>query len=133
MESGVHMETVLKLIQRVDSRETDKKQEQEKRQLLEELREVARLMACNDLWFQLECDENLIEACIYQREALQARYGAAQRDQLRTVSTEEGRGISPWWACPFPCFTGSFWKRSDVRKRSPAAPSVPSSGPFSAV
>ena len=45
MESGVRMETVLKLIQRVDSRETDKKQEQEKRQLLEELREVARLMA----------------------------------------------------------------------------------------
>lgn len=39
MESGVRMETVLKLIQRVDSRETDKKQEQEKRQLLEELRE----------------------------------------------------------------------------------------------
>lgn len=34
MESGVRMETVLKLIQRVDSRETDKKQEQEKRQLL---------------------------------------------------------------------------------------------------
>ena len=30
MESGVRMETVLKLIQRVDSRETDKKQEQEK-------------------------------------------------------------------------------------------------------
>ncbi len=52
MESGVRMETVLKLIQRVDSRETDKKQEQEKRQLLEELREVARLMACNDLWFR---------------------------------------------------------------------------------
>ena len=83
MESGVRMETVLKLIQRVDSRETDKKQEQEKRQLLEELREVARLMACHDLWFQLECDENLIEACIYQREALQARYryllGTARR------------------------------------------------------
>ena len=83
MESGVRMETVLKLIQRVDSRETDKKQEQEKRQLLEELREVARLMAGNDLWFQLECDENLIEACIYQREALQARYryllGTARR------------------------------------------------------
>ena len=79
MESGVRMETVLKLIQRVDSRETDKKQEQEKRQL----REVARLMACNDLWFELECDENLIEACIYQREALQARYryllGTARR------------------------------------------------------
>ena len=102
MESGVRMETVLKLIQRVDSRETDKKQEQEKRQLLEELREVARLMACNNLWFELEfdqifialqlepkvvasheCDENLIEACIYQREALQARYryllGTARR------------------------------------------------------
>ena len=40
-------------------------------------------MACNDLWFELECDENLIEACIYQREALQARYryllGTARR------------------------------------------------------
>ena len=74
MESGVHMESVLKQIQRVDSRETDKKQDQEKRQLLEEIREVARLMACNDLWFELECNEDLIEACIYQREALQARY-----------------------------------------------------------
>lgn len=83
MESGVHMETVLKLIQRVDGRETDKKQEQEERQLVEQIREVSRLMACNDLWFELECDENLIESCIYQREALQARYryllGAARR------------------------------------------------------
>ena len=71
MESGVHMESVLKLIQRVDSRETDKKQDQEKRQLLEEIREVARLMACNDLWFELECNEDPVSYThldVYKRQ-----------------------------------------------------------------
>lgn len=82
-ESGVHMETVLKLIQRVDGRAADNRKEQEKRRILEEIRDVARMMACNDRWFELECDENLIESCIYQREALRARYryllGVARR------------------------------------------------------
>lgn len=66
------MESVLKLIQRADcaARETDA----DEQKLLSEIKDVARLLAYNDCWFQLECDEDLIDACIYQREELQARY-----------------------------------------------------------
>lgn len=67
------MESVLKLIQRADCAAVQENDEQKKR-LLEEIKEVGRLIACNDSWFELECDDNLIEACIYQREALNSRY-----------------------------------------------------------
>lgn len=88
MESGVTMESVLKLIQLVDGRErTNQKEEKEKQQLIEEVREVSRLMACNDRWFELECDGDLIEACIYQREALRARY-------RHLLETARRKGIS---------------------------------------
>ena len=108
MESGVHMESVLKLIQRVDSRETDKKQDQEKRQLLEEIREVARLMACNDLWFELECNEDLIEACIYQREALQARYRYLLALSLIHIS------FRPFWSMQIPALR-LVWRAPSAR------------------
>lgn len=66
------MESVLKLIQRAEGAAVQEQEDREK--LLEEIKEVARLIACNDSWFQLECDENLIDACIFQREALRSRY-----------------------------------------------------------
>ena len=42
--------------------------------LLQEIYEVNRLIHCNDVWFDAESDEDLIESCIYQRESLRARY-----------------------------------------------------------
>ena len=46
----------------------------EQSEILSELREVSKQLICTDLWFQTEIDSNLIESCIYQREALSARY-----------------------------------------------------------
>ena len=42
--------------------------------LLKEIREVCRQMSSTNTWFQMEEDEDLIEACIYQMEVLNARY-----------------------------------------------------------
>lgn len=66
------MESVLKLIQRTDCAAVQKSEESQR--LIEDLKEVGRLIACNEAWFNLECDENLIEACIYQRAELDSRY-----------------------------------------------------------
>ena len=66
------MESVLKLLQRTEC-ET-KKSEIDKETVLSEIKDVSRLLAYNECWFQLECDSDLIDACIYQREELQARY-----------------------------------------------------------
>ncbi|MCI1983030.1 MAG: YaaL family protein [Oscillospiraceae bacterium] len=67
------MESVLKLLQRTDCTD-EKATEAEKKRLLLEIREVSRMIVYNECWFQQECDSDLIDACIYQREALQARY-----------------------------------------------------------
>lgn len=66
------MESVLKLIQRTDCAAVQ--ENEDKNRLLNEIKEVGRLIACNECWFEMECDENLIDACIYQREALYSRY-----------------------------------------------------------
>ena len=66
------MESVLKLLQQTDCTAKDDTVEQEK--LLSEIKDVSRLLAYNECWFQFECDSDLIDACIYQREELQARY-----------------------------------------------------------
>ena len=42
--------------------------------LLQEIREVNRQIHCNNAWFQLESNGDLIESCIYQDQALRARY-----------------------------------------------------------
>ena len=42
--------------------------------LIEDLREVRRQLEGNHAFFALEADEDLLDAAIYQREALQARY-----------------------------------------------------------
>ncbi len=66
------MESVLKLLQRTEGAAAEPSVNQEK--LLSEIKDVSRLLAYNECWFQLECDSDLIDACIYQREELQARY-----------------------------------------------------------
>lgn len=40
----------------------------------DEINSVSSQMACVDTWFQLEEDQDLVEACIYQKESLAARY-----------------------------------------------------------
>lgn len=45
-----------------------------KLRFLNELREIYAQIKCTDMWFEMEEDEDLIDASIYQREALNARY-----------------------------------------------------------
>ncbi len=42
--------------------------------LINEIHDVCRQIAQTELWFQMECDNDLIEACIHQREVLQSKY-----------------------------------------------------------
>ncbi|MDR2686851.1 MAG: YaaL family protein [Oscillospiraceae bacterium] len=46
----------------------------ERGRLIEDIREVRRQLEGNHALFALETDEDLLDAAIYQREALQARY-----------------------------------------------------------
>ena len=66
------MESVLKLLQRTESAAETTKVDQER--LLSEIKDVSRLLAYNECWFQFERDSDLIDACIFQREELRARY-----------------------------------------------------------
>ncbi len=45
-----------------------------KKKLFNELNDLYAQMECTETWFQMEDDEDLIEASIYQRESLRARY-----------------------------------------------------------
>ena len=45
-----------------------------KRRFLRELKEICSQIKCTDMWFEMEEDEDLIDASIYQRESLNARY-----------------------------------------------------------
>lgn len=69
----VSMESVLKLLQRATDYE-EEKSEPDGKGIVDAIREVVQQLAYNECWFQLESDENLIEACIYQREELKSRY-----------------------------------------------------------
>ena len=42
--------------------------------LKDDLKFVPNQIAYNDMWFEMEDDNDLMEACIYQREILKARY-----------------------------------------------------------
>ena len=66
------MEGVLRMIQHSEGVQSEMTEEQ--KSILAEIKEVNREIACIDRWFQLECNEDLIESCIYQRESLNARY-----------------------------------------------------------
>ena len=43
-------------------------------EILEEIKNVCSEMAKTENWFQTECNDDLIEACIYQREFLNSKY-----------------------------------------------------------
>ena len=42
--------------------------------LLTSIRDICRRLELADARFEMESDDDLIEACIYEREALRARY-----------------------------------------------------------
>ncbi len=41
-------------------------EEKQHEHLLDEIKEVSRLLACNRQWFELESNQDMIEACIYE-------------------------------------------------------------------
>ena len=67
------MESVLKLLQRSTVCE-EEKEGPDQRNIVDSIRDVSRRLAYNECWFQTECDRDLIDACIYQREELKSRY-----------------------------------------------------------
>ena len=74
----------------------------DREQLLEDIREVRRQLEGIQSYFALETDEDLLEAAIYQREALEARHRYLLRlaRETRTTAgavplmTEEERWIN---------------------------------------
>ena len=76
------MENVLKRIGQTAGRVMERRQDSDSverlsRQILEELDEVMRRKACNERWFQLESDEDLVEACVYESRELAASFVGA--------------------------------------------------------
>ena len=60
-----------------------------------ELREICAQIKCTDMWFEMEEDEDLIDASIYQRESLNARYRYLLRQKkiifrLRNINSQKG-------------------------------------------
>ncbi len=54
--------------------EPPKKSDLKRKLIIEELNQIASEMEKTNLWFQMENNSDLIDACIYQREVLNARY-----------------------------------------------------------
>lgn len=68
-----------------------KKQEEKAMNILNEIREVNHQLQYTDVWFQNESDSALIESCIYQREALNAKY------KMLLEEAKENNVISPYF------------------------------------
>ncbi len=66
-------------------------EEKQHARLLEEIREVRRQLACNHQWFALEGNQDMIEACIYEDRALQARYR-----HLLDTAKQQGIAVPPF-------------------------------------
>ena len=62
-------------------------------ELLEDIREVQRQLALSNARFDMQSDRDLIDACIYEQEALRARYryllGQVREQGLRAPVTYE--------------------------------------------
>lgn len=69
------------------------------------IREVCRQLGCVDAWFQMEDDADLIESCIYERLALQARY----RYLLRLARERHAA-----YTAPVPVFVGCEQKEESL-------------------
>ena len=93
-KAGKHMELAMKLttgVRQAAARKASAREEEQNRiRLLEELREVRRLLACNEAWFQLETDLAMVEACVFERRSLLARNRALLEEAKRRRLTAAG-------------------------------------------
>ena len=64
---------MINLLKKLDLKKK-KKLELQNSDIAEEIRQICLEMEKTNNWFQMEVDEDLIEACIHQREVLNARY-----------------------------------------------------------
>ncbi len=64
---------MINLLKKLDLKKR-KKLELQNSDIAEEIRQICLEMEKTNNWFQMEVDEDLIEACIHQREVLNARY-----------------------------------------------------------
>lgn len=82
MELAMRLEQVMQKIETI-------REEKPSSRLLEEIQDIREQISCNEGWFAVELDEDLIEACVYQGKALEARYRyllrKARQEQVRTV------------------------------------------------
>lgn len=61
---------VIKQVEKLSSKEEVQKQNG----ILEEIQDICKRLRCTEKWFEMEDDNDLIEACIFQREELLAKY-----------------------------------------------------------
>lgn len=76
LKGFVCMEGVLKMIQQTHmvNQESMDITSKEQKELIDAIKDVCCQLEYTDKWFQYEEDDDLIEACIYQREVLNAKY-----------------------------------------------------------
>ncbi len=68
------MNAIKEILKGKSSNEKNILKNTKKLRFLNEIREICAQIKCTDMWFEMEDDDDLIEASIYQREALNARY-----------------------------------------------------------
>lgn len=71
------MEGVLSILQLVYNNQKTTEEKgvtKEQKELISEIRDVYSQLKYTEKWFQFEEDDDLIDACIYQREVLNAKY-----------------------------------------------------------
>lgn len=68
------MMNILKKMEIHKKNKTSKSDFKKRNDLIEEIKSICNEMDKTNLWFQMESDSDLIEACIHQREVLNARY-----------------------------------------------------------
>lgn len=65
---------MLNFIKKVDIHKEENTAASKKEDLIKEIRNVCEEMDKTNMWFQMEKNSDLIDACIHQREMLLARY-----------------------------------------------------------
>jgi len=69
--------------------------EPKRNQLIEDLRDVRRQLDALQSYYAMETDEDLLDAAIYQREALQARYRYLLRKAKASGARAEESPVIP--------------------------------------